>query len=296
MLGIKLPQVCYDSGGGGGGSGGTSTTVQTQQLSPEQKSLLGLVTPTFKSYFNSAGGSNVQPWTGTTLAPQNQLQGLGQSMALQSATGPVQGAVDATLKGTNFLTSGDVLKPGTNPGLQGTLDAATRNLTDTFSRSVLPQVRGDAILAGGYGGNRQDIATDNATKALGQQVGDTTSNILNQNYQSGLDAMAKGLAFAPSNINAAFTPATAVSGIGDVQQNVQQQQINDLIQKYYTQTFFPLQLAEELAGVAFGMPGGSATSSSSISQPHGSTTNNILSGLAGGGSIVASLLPFLMGG
>src|SRR5689334_9952206 len=109
------------SGGGGSGSGGTSTTVQTQQLGPEQQKLLGLVTPTFSSYFDKTGAPTVGPYTGQTLAPTNKNQSLGQSMVLQSATGPVQQAVNSSLKGTNFLTSGDVLNPASNPGLKGTL-------------------------------------------------------------------------------------------------------------------------------------------------------------------------------
>lgn len=283
------------SGGGSSGGGGTSTTTTVQELSPEQKKILGLTTPVFESYFNQNGGVNAQPYGGQTLATTSPLQTLGQTMALGTAQGPVQGAVDATLKGTNFLTSGDVLNPGTNPGLQGTLDAATRQLTDNFQQSILPSIRDDAVLAGGYGGSGQGIAEGLAAQGLQQQVGDTTAQLLAQNYQSGLDAMSKGLAFAPSNISAAFTPATAVSGVGDVQQQQQQAQINDLINRYYTQSFYPLQLAEEIAGVAMGMPGGSASTSARYgSTGSGSTLNNVLSGIGGGASIAASLLPYLM--
>lgn len=280
------------SGGSDGGGSSSSTTVQ--QLSPEQKQLLGYTTPIFKSYFNN-GTVNAQPYSGQTLASQSPYQTLGQQMALSTAAGPAQGAVDATLKGTNFLTSGDVLNPGTNPGLQGTLDAATRQLTNNFTQSILPSIRDDAVLAGGYGGSGQGIAEGLAAQGLQQQVGDTSAQILAQNYQAGLDAMSKGLAFAPSNISAAFTPATAISGVGDVQQQQQQAQINDLINNYYTKTFFPLQLAEEIAGVAMGMPGGSAsTYSNAGSTGGGSSLNNIMSGVGGGLSIGASLLPYLM--
>lgn len=281
--------------GGSSGKPQTSTSTTTQQLSPQQQQLLGLTNPVFKSYFNSDGSINASPYTGQTQAGTNPLQTLGQSMALQTAQGPAQGAVDATLQGTNFLTSGQVLDPNTNPGLAGTLQAATRNLTNNFSRSVLPSIRDDAVMSGGYGGSGQGIAEGLAASDLNNQVADTTSQLLSQNYQSGLDAMTKGLAFAPSNISAAFTPATAVSGVGDVQQNQQQSQINDLINNYYTKQFFPLQLAEELAGVAMGQPGGSASTASTTPSTGGSTLNNVLSGVLGGGSIAASLLPYLMG-
>lgn len=283
------------SGGGSSGGGGTSTSTSIQELSPEQKQILGFTTPVFQSYFGPNGQVNAQPYSGKTLADTSPLQTLGQSMALSTAQGPAQGAVDATLKGTNFLTSGAALDPNTNPGLKGTLDAATRQLTDNFTQSIMPAIRDDAVLAGGYGGSGQGIASGIAAKGLEQQVGDTSAQLLAQNYQSGLDAMAKGLAFAPSNISAAFTPATAVSGVGDVQQQQQQQAINDAINNYYTKTFFPLQLAEEIAGVSMGMPGGAASTSSKYgSTGGGSTLNNVMSGIAGGGSLLASFLPYLL--
>jgi hypothetical protein len=280
---------------GGSSGGGTSTTTSVQNLTPEQKSLIGLTVPTFKSYFDSQGKPTVAPYTGATVVPQNQLQQQGQQMVLTAANGSVKDATEAALKGTNFLTSGAALNPASNPGLQGTLDAASRRITDTLGQQVLPQIRSDSILAGGYGGNRQGIAEGLAGKAAVQEVGDTSAKLLNENYQSGLDAMTRALGFAPSNIQAGFTPGTAVSGVGDVQQTQQQKQMNDLISQYYNKTFFPLSLAEEIAGVAFGMPGGSASSYSSQGNAGGpSSLNNIMSGVAGGASIAASLLPYLM--
>lgn len=278
--------------GGGGKSSGSTSTSTVQQLSPEQQKLFGLTFPVFNQYFDDKGNVAAKPYQGQTLAGTNPLQSLGQSMALGNALGPVQGAVDATLKGTNFLTSGDVLDPSKNPGLQGTLDAATRQITDNFSRSILPQIRDQSVISGGYGGNRQGIAEGLAASDATKQIGDTSATILNQAYQSGLDAMSKGLGFAPSNIQAAFTPSTAVSGIGDVQQARSQAELNDIISNYYTQSFFPLQLAEEVAQIALGMPGGSA--SKSQQQGGGSSTlSDVLSGVTGGAGLVSSILPFL---
>ena len=281
-------------GGGKSGGGGSSSTTTVQQLSPEQQKLFGLTFPVFDQYFDTQGGTNAKPYEGQTLAATNPLQTLGQSMALGNALGPVSGAVDATLKGTNFLTSGDVLNPASNPGLQGTLDAATRQITDNFSRNILPGIRDQSVISGGYGGNRQGIAEGIAASDATKQVGDTSATILNQAYQSGLDAMTKGLGFAPSNIQSAFAPAQAVSGIGDIQQSRSQSELNDIISNYYTKEFFPLQLAEEVAQIALGMPGGSASKANFSDTGGGSTFNNILSGLSGGAGIVGALLPFLL--
>lgn len=282
---------------GGGSSGGSqkSTTTTVQQLSPQQAALFGLTQPIFESYINKDGTVAAQPYQGTTLAPTNPLQSFGQQMVLSNALGPMNDAVQSVMDGTNFLTSGDVLDPNRNPGLSGALDAATRRITDTFAQSILPQIRDDAVLAGGYGGSGQGIASGLAAKSATQQVADTSASMLSENYQAGLDAMTKGLAFAPQSIQQGLVPGATVGTVGDIQQSEQQAQLNDFIAKYYRDTFFPLSLAEEIAGIALGMPGGAASSSSQVSggsSGGGSKVGSALSGAAGGASAGAMFGPW----
>jgi hypothetical protein len=268
------------SGGGGSSGGGSSTTTTVQSLSPQQAELFNLTSPIFKSYIDKSGPT-VAPWQGQTMAPFNDLQSVGQQMVLSNAVGPVNDAVTSVMKGTDFLTSGAVLKPESNPGLSGALDAATRRITDNFSQQIMPQIRDEAVLAGGYGGSGQGIASGLAAKAATQTVADTSASMINDNYKAGLDAMVKGLAFAPQSIAQGSVPGATVGAVGDVRQAQQQAGINDMISNYYTKTFFPLTLAEEIAGIAMGMPGGS-TSSFAKQGSGGSNSGVNISGAATG--------------
>lgn len=271
-----------------GGGGQTSTT--TQNLSPEQKQILGLVTPVLANYIGPNGQVNASAFPGSTVAPTNPLQTLGGQITAGTAMGPVAQSAGTALGGTDFLTSGAVLDPSQNPGLQGAINAAIRPLNQNYLTSILPGIRDSAVTAGGYGSNRQGIAEGLAAQGLEQQTGDVTSNIINQAYQQGLDAMTKGLAVAPGIQQAALAPGVAVSGVGSQQQQLEQQQLSGNVNQYYTQQMLPLMIAQQIAGTAFGFPGGSATTTQS-----GSNTSPLQMGL-GGASAIMGLLPFLMGG
>lgn len=276
-----------------GGGGSTSTT--TQQLSPEQQKILGLVTPVFQSYFPTTGTGknqvgtgevNASVYPGSTVAPQNPLESVGQQMALGAIPG-IAGTAQTALGGANFLSSGDVLDVMRNPALQGAVDAAVRPITENFANTVLPNVRSDAVMAGGYGGNRQGIAEGLAVGDYLRQVGDTSAGLVNQAYQSGLDAMTKGLALTPSLEQAALTPSTTVSGVGAQQRAFEQAQIDAQVQKFYQEQFLPLMIAQQIAGTALGFPGGTT-----VTTTGGGSTSPAQTAL-GGASFLTSMLPFL---
>lgn len=273
-----------------GGGGSTSTT--TQQLSPEQQKILGLVSPVFASYFpadaqgHGTGQTTAQTYPGQTLAGQTPLEGLGQQMTLGALPG-VQGNINSSQQGANFLASGDVLDIMKNPGLQGAIDAGIRPLTENFGQTILPQIRDEATMAGGYGGNRQGIAEGLASQAYLHQIGDTASNIINPAYQSGLDAMTKGLAVSPLIEQSALLPGQAASGVGAQQRAFEQASIDDMVKRFYSEQFLPLMIAQQVAGTALGFPGGTTISSQS-----GGETSPLQMGM-GGASFLAALAPLM---
>lgn len=272
--------------------GGSTTSTSTVQLSPEQKQLLGLVTPAFASYFPTGaggkptGGVNAQTYPGSTVAPQNPLETIGQQMTLGAAPAQAQSAASA-LSGNNWLTSGGVLDPTQNPGLQGAIAAAQRPITQNFAQTILPGIDAEAVNAGGYGGNRQGIAQGMASQAYMNQLGDTAASIINPAYQAGLDAMTKGQALAPSLGQYATAPGATVSGVGTTQRGFQQAQLTDTINRFYQQQFLPLMIAQQIAGTALGFPGGSTTTQSS-----GGSTSPVQTA-AGGISALLGIIPFL---
>lgn len=273
-------------GGGGGGGNTTSTTVQ--ELSPEQKKILGLVTPVFQDYLRG-GTSGLQGmvYPGQGVAPLSDNEKLANSLLKSQAQGPLQQTADTSLQGLRFLTSGAALDPNTNPALRGTIDAAVRPLTEQFQRSILPSIRDDAILTGGYGSNRQEINTRLASEDYGRQVADTSSTIAYQGYNTGIDAMGRALAFSPSVMQGAQLPGQTISAIGAQERGMDQALIQDEMTRFYNERFFPLMIAQQIAGTAFGYPGGSTLAKTD----GGSTGPGPLQGAIGGAAIGTSLSP-----
>lgn len=270
-----------------GSGGGNTTTTTKQKLSAQQKKLLDLAVPVAQGYINPDGTVNASTYPGSTVAPINPNQTLGQNLALGAAMGPVQQASNSAMGGLNFLTSGDVLDVNSNPYLAGAINAAVRPITENYNDVVLGNIRDNASLAGQYGYNRQGLQEAAASRDYLRQTGDTSQKLSFDAYNAGLDAMAKGLAFAPSVIQTGFAPASAVAGVGQQQQQLQQQQIDAQVAEFYKKQFLPLSIAEEIAGMASGIPGGSVASTTSGG---GTSTLQSILGLGAAGASLASLI------
>lgn len=255
-------------------SGGGSKTTTQQELAPEQQRILDLVFPVLQNSIKQGA----QPYEGTRVAPTTPYEQLGQQMVAQQAQGPAQGVVQNAANANNFLTSGDVLDVSKNPGLQGTIAAGIEPLQQEFLTSVLPQVRGDAILSGQYGGSEQTEATNLAGRNYLRAVGNTTANIVNPAYQAGLDAYTRGLALAPQTSSALYGPGAALAGVGTAQRAQTQSEIDAELQKYIEQQYGDLLLAQQVAGTAFGLPIGTGVTEST------GGTSSLLQAIGGGAS------------
>jgi hypothetical protein len=272
----------------GSSSGGTTKTTTTQKMSPQSKELLNLVMPTIKGYVNPDGSVNASTYPGQTVAPTNANQTLGQEMVL-GQSGAAGASANAANTGMNFLTSGQVLDPKSNPYLTDAINAAIRPITENYTQTVLGSIRDNAQLAGAYGYNRQGLEDAAAGSNYMKQVGDTASTMSSANYQAGLDAMSRSMAFAPGVQQMLYTPGAAVAGVGQQQQQQSQAQIDAAVQKFYQQQYLPLSLAEEIAGIAYGNPSGSVTSTG-----QGGGTSGLQSALglgAAGASLGSMIMP-----
>jgi hypothetical protein len=123
---------------------------------------------------------------------------------------------------------------------------------------------------------------------LERQIGDVSSAIAFQGYNAGLDAQSRALAFAPSVQAAAQLPGLTVSGIGAQERAFDQALIQDELQRFYNERFLPLNIAQSIAGTAFGYPGGSTVASSSGGGGGGISP---LAGALGGASIGTGIFP-----
>lgn len=251
-----------------------SQTTETK-LPAEAQQLLGLAMPHLTNFSSNIG--NIQQQQKVAGFDPLQLQGQQQVLDSTGAQGDIVGTAGT---GNQFLSSGAVLSPGSNPALQGHIDAATRPITETLLEQALPAVRSGAIANGQFGSSRQGIAEGLATGRAAQAVGDTAAKVANQGYQSGLDAMVKGQSLAPAIAGSQALPGLTTSGVGDVRQALAQAGLSSEMQSQ----LLPLLFGKELAGIAAGIPGGSTTTTASTAQP-----NTLMQGLGLGVSALGAL-------
>lgn len=254
------------------------TQTSTYTPNPYTQELLGLAMPNLQAF--AANPPKLQE--GSQIAGFDPLQTQGQNMVLGTTAGQ-QGVVGNAATGTNFLTSGDVLRPESNPALQGYIDAAVRPISENLTQLALPAIRSGATQAGQFGSSRHGIAEGLAIGKTNQAIGDTTSKIANTAYGQGLDAMQRGLALAPSTAQALTIPGVTTSGVGDVRQALAQALLGEGNQKYMYEQMLPLLVGRELAQIASGIPGGTTTAQASTPQ------KNPWSSAAGGALTGASL-------
>lgn len=186
-------------------------------LTPEQKKLQNKAMPFIKEYANET--IKPPPDVVEKFTPEQKK---GQAMALDAAktqadlakTGAkaqtdllsgnasqasgtvldkpaVASMADPNPQGTNFLTSGAVLNPNTNPALAGAIDAAKRPIVDSLLEEMLPAIRSEAALTGNFGSSRQGIAEGLAMGKASRAIGDVGATLSNEGYKSGLDAFSK---------------------------------------------------------------------------------------------------------
>ena len=240
---------------GGGGGEQRSQTVSQQQLSPEQQKLLGLVVPVAEKTIQNPPTF----YPGQTFAGLDPLEKQAQEQML--ATAAPGGTASATASAANDMLrflSGPVLDPRNNPGLQGTFEAALRPLERTFTTGVLPNIRGEAIKSGQFGGSRQGIAEGLATQGFLDTAGDVTSRIASEAYGEGLGALTKGLALAPQTQQLQFGAPGVTAAVGSQRRAEEQLAIDEAIRRHAFEQLAPFQTAQAVAQMAFGMPGGAS--------------------------------------
>lgn len=260
-------------------SGEPKPIVQTNTTSPAKggDALLKLALPLLYKTLNK-----IPKVAGPAPLTADQLQA--QDMAKAAALGNVTSVAEGAARANNFLTNPDILDASSNPHLQSWMDASIRPITENFTQSVLPNIRGESIMAsGGVGGSRQGIAEGNATGGYLRQVGDTSANIANAGYNTGLGAMISGTQLAPQTAGLQLAPAEIFGAVGQQNQDLTNAQINNR----NVNRFMPWMLGSNAMGMASAVPGGSATTTvtgAPTTQPP-SMFSSLLGGAASGASM-----------
>lgn len=258
--------------------GGSSQTVTKNELSEEQKQLLGYVLPMAENYASKP----LELFPGSTIVGPTEQQIAGRENIAQTATGYIdplsKNSLDVAnmfstggatgLSGANtlmglggtgasgvnltfgdylsgdpsrrFIESGALLNPATNPVLQAQTEAALRPITTNLTESILPGIRSDFVGGNMFGSSRQGIAEGRAINDYLTQAGDIATGIQNENFKQGLDAMVSSLAGGRTAMSGAIGDALSAGQAGTGQF------LNTALQS--------LSLTPELAQLAF-LPG-----------------------------------------
>ena len=222
-----------------------------------------------KQAFNSGAGA-VQPFNSTQLEGMNTLA----EYAKSGANGMIPGMQNTY----DFLTNPGLLNPNSNPYLASSVSAAVAPMTQNFKDTVMPSINSGAESAGVFGGSRQGVAQGLAANTLEQDIGNTSSTMYSNAYNSGLQTMLGALGEGPAITNAGELPGQILEGIG----NTEQQQAQSVANQPYTQ----LNDYSSILDALLGQSGTSTTASGPSTLQNATSVAAIIAALGGmfGGS------------
>lgn len=267
-----------------GGSPQPQSQTTTQELSPEQRQLMQLAMPGVTQF----AASVPQRYQGSTIAGFDPSQTAGQEGALDSA-GVQTDLARSGANTSNFWMSDQPWLPSNNPALQGSIDAATRPITQALTEQALPAIRDSAEKTGNFGSSRQGIAEGLASGRASQAIGDATSKITNDNYQTNVNAQLKALGLLPQTSGAQTTGDQTTSAVGDVRQSMAQALLGENVSNFNYDQLAPFLQSKEIMSLLSGLPGGSTTTTSTGPQKNNLTS--ALGGAAAGASLGSAIMP-----
>lgn len=266
---------------GGSPNQGTQTTTSTP--SPAAQNLANSSAALAANYAGM-GGLTLPGFSPIAGFTPNQVAGQNMATSMAGPGGALQQLSNNAVGANTFLTTGAALDPSSNPGLAKAITAAQQPVMQNFQESVIPGLRSNATATGNIGSSREGVAEGMATQQLGSTLGNIAGTMENANYQNALDQMTKAMGLTPTVDTAAITPATTMSGVGDVQQALNQSNLGYL----WNSKLFPqenlLSTAQALGQIAGSLPGGTTSSTAS-----GSTSPSALQYMLGAGSLGAGL-------
>ena len=127
---------------------------------------------------------------------------------------------------TPFL-SGQMMNVENNPYLQAAIRSAVRPVTQNFQENVRPSIQSQfSVGTDAYDQSREGIARGIASRSYLDTVGDISSQMANQGYNTGMNATISSFNQVPQLTTAATAPGQAQWNIGALLQGQNQNQIN----------------------------------------------------------------------
>lgn len=266
----------------------TTTQKNVVELSEGQKAIEKLLIPQAQK----AANTDYTAYDGPTVAQFNANDVAGQQ-GVVAATGGMGQLATAGNTAQSFLLNPDILNPESNPFLKAQGDALSQQISDNFSRNIMPQLRAADVQASGMysGGNTkagiaQGLAASDATRT----TADALTDLYFKSYSSGLDAMGAAAERNPQMIAANLIAPTAISAVGEQQRGMDQANLDAAASKYYFTQMAPMLKAQDLASLLGGLPGGTGVSTVTGAQPSSSPVKSALGG-ALSGAAMGSMIP-----
>ena len=145
-----------------------------------------------------------------------------RDFAVQGAPSIMNPALSAYQQGT----SSNMLDVANNPYVNNMAQAAADRAYGGLS-GQMANIRGGAIMSGGYGGGRQGIAEGNALAGAYDSANQAAAQIYGDAYGQGLGHQANTLGMTGGIMNAGFSPYGALGVSGAQQQGREQALIQD---------------------------------------------------------------------
>jgi hypothetical protein len=122
--------------------------------------------------------------------------------SFNTAAGNADDVTSRAAEALKFLTSGDVLRPDSNPYLQQFIDLSNNSIQSQFTEGVIPSLQSGAAATGNIGSSRQGIAEGIASGKFADAITRNTADLSNRGYQTGLNAYVNGISLSPTIANA----------------------------------------------------------------------------------------------
>lgn len=245
-----------------GSSSGTESSTTTQNLTPQQQSLVNMAQPGYQAF----AGETTAPNTGT-VAPFNPVQQAGQANILGSV-GNMAKSVGTAAGTNNYLAGGAFLDPGNNPYVKNEVAAATQPIYQQLNEQTNPATQATGASGAGvnYGGSREGILESQNTRNANITAGNVAAGIENTALGQGLQATGQAIAQAPTTAGSLALPGATQEAVGELQQGQVQQQLNAQQQQALMNQLWPLLQSQYLTQAAAATPGGSTSSTGQTTQ------------------------------
>jgi len=204
---------------GGSSGGGESRSVEPPRFAWPYANALG---DQLTQWMQSSGPQEYYP--GQAIANRDPYTLQGQQSMLNGADAFQGFYNNSVLPGAQQLMgAADVLN---DPTVQGSLDVIEKRGQQNL-RDSLGSIADASIGAGQLGGSRRGVAEGLATSRTNEAIANAQQDYLSKARGQGLEAVSRGLAFAPNTMSMSQFPGQVQQQVGQQNQNYQQMLLDE---------------------------------------------------------------------